>query len=85
MAHVDPMMEEDDQLSFGPSIGEKKKYSQTTNMVVILVDTYCQEVLELDRIVLQEVGKLEEHGFFQSDEGGYFGDGGASIFGSTHQ
>lgn len=71
-------------MSFGPSIVEEQKYSQTTNMVVILVDTYCQDVLEPDRIVLQEVGKLEEHGFFLSNEGGYFGDGGASIFGSTH-
>jgi len=42
---------------------------KATSRKAVFVDTYFQEMLECDRIVLQEIGRLEEYGFsYQSRE-----------------
>lgn len=55
--HVELMME-DEQLPFGPAIGEEKTDAQAACTVV---DTCHQEVLEPNKETLQEIGRLEEH------------------------
>ena len=62
VVHVEPIMEEDEKPSFGPTIGEDQGYTHTTNKVIVLADTFCQEVLEHGRIVWQEDGRLYEGG-----------------------
>lgn len=60
MAPIEPMMEEDQKTYLGPTIDEEKVDVQTITKVVVFADTCHQEVLECDRIVLREVGRLEE-------------------------
>lgn len=60
--HVESMIEEDEQSSFAPGIDEEQTNAQTTSRVVVFAGTCRQGVLESDRIVLQEVGRLEKHG-----------------------
>jgi len=52
MAHVEPMMEEDEQTTLGSAIDEEWTNVQTANRVVVCAITCRQEVLELDRVVL---------------------------------
>ena len=60
--HVEPMIEEDEQPSFGSTIDEEQIDAQTTNRVILFADTCHQEMLEPDMIDLQEVVRLEELG-----------------------
>lgn len=58
--HVEPLVEEDEKPSFGPTIDEEQTYAQIANKVVVLADTCHQEVLESDRLFWQGVGRIEE-------------------------
>lgn len=62
VAHIEPMIEKDEQLFFGPIIGKEQTKAQISSRVVVLANTVHQEVLEPDRIVLQKVGTLEKRG-----------------------
>lgn len=61
VAHAEPVLGEDEQQYFGPAICEEWIDIQTASEVVVFVDT-CWEMLDLDRVVLQETSRCEEHG-----------------------
>lgn len=87
VGHIEPMVEEYGQQSLGPTIDEGHTNVQVANMEVVFADIGHQEVLGPDMIVLQVMNEpMETDGAwsFWLDEGGYFGDNGAQIFGSTH-
>lgn len=60
--HDEPMMEDDEPLSFGPAIDEEQADIRTTRRVAVFSNTCPHEVRVLDGIALHEVGRLEEHG-----------------------
>lgn len=51
--HIEPVM--DEQPSLGSAIDEEQTDVQTDSRVAVFADTCPQEVLEVDRIILQEV------------------------------
>ena len=55
---LQPMIEEDEQLSFGLAIGEEQTDAQAASGVV---NTCHQDLLEPNKATLQEIGRLEEH------------------------
>lgn len=54
VAHVEPMME-DEQTPLGPAIGVEQRDVQAASRE--FADTCPQEVLEIDRVVLQEASR----------------------------
>ena len=55
--HVEPIIKEDEQPSFGPAIDEEQTNAQTASGVVVFTDTCPWEKLEIDRVVLQEASR----------------------------
>lgn len=84
VAHIELVMEEDEQTSLGPTIDEGHTYVQGASREVVFADIGHQEELGLDKAISQVTSGPVEHGVFQSDQGDYFGDNRAPIFGSTH-
>lgn len=62
VAHVEPMMEEDEQTSLGQTIDEERAIAQTTTREVIFANIGHQKVLGPDRTILQVTSGLVEHG-----------------------
>ena len=56
VAHVEPMME-DEQTPLGPAIGLEQTDVQAASREAIFAYTCPQEVLEIDKVVLQEASR----------------------------